>query len=405
MEAFDGEVVMKKKDNGPTLYNTPYECCGCSACASSCPVNAIHMCADKEGFLYPHVDHKKCISCKLCEQVCPLKNNEPERTEPLEIFAVKNSDLAKRMQSASGGAFSLFAEWMESQDGIIYGAAYDQTFRVCHQRAEGAGAWKKFCTSKYVQSSIGDCFVQVKEDLDAGLPVLFSGTPCQIQGLKYFLRNTNTDKLLTCDLICRAVPSPLIWEEWLHMMQEQIKSPIDEINFREKEGTGWHNSSLTIKGKDGEILYTGTHNKNAFSRIFFKGLSMRPSCFHCKYSSLKRYGDITLGDYWGVESNFPEFDDNMGISLVMCNTEKGLTIWNRVFDKTESFSISKEQCIQPALQQPAEEPKGRKTFWKVYQGHGLNAALKVFRMAPLSSPVEKVIVKVYRGFLRAIDAL
>ena len=279
------------------------------------------------------------------------------------------------MKSASGGAFRLFAEWMEKEGGVIYGAAYDQAFRVCHQRAEGAGSWEKFCTSKYVQSAMDDCFTLVKADLEAGRPVLFSGTPCQVQGLKNFLENVDTEKLLTCDLICRAVPSPLIWKEWLSWIQKQIPGPVSSINFREKAQTGWHNNSLTLTGKDGQILYSKTHAENAFSRIFFKGLITRPSCYHCPFSSFERPGDLTLGDYWGVEKHSPEFDDDQGISLVMCNTEKGLAVWDQVAGKAESFPVSKEQCRQGALKKPQEEPEGRGEFWETYHKQGFEAAI------------------------------
>ena len=356
------------------MFASPYDCCGCSACASCCPAGAVRMCADQEGFLYPQVDPEKCIDCGLCEQVCPLKDagRNVGRREPIRIFAVKNRDAAARMQSASGGAFPLFAAWMEKEGGVIYGAAYDQDFRVCHQRAEGPGEWKKFCTSKYVQSAMEDCFAQVKMDLEAGRPVLFSGTPCQVQGLKNYLKDVDTGKLLTCDLICRAVPSPLVWETWLGSIREQISGPVSKINFREKARTGWHNNSLTLTGKDGQVLYSETHGQNAFSKVFFQGLITRPACYHCAFASFERPGDITLGDYWGVEKNTPEFDDDQGISLVMCNTEKGLDVWDQVSAGAESFCVSKEQCRQPALEKPQEEPEGRKAFWEAYQKQGLN---------------------------------
>ena len=202
---------MEKKQL-PILFATPYECCGCTACSSACPVNAIQMTADEEGFLYPLVDEKICIGCGKCEQVCQLKNDEG-RSDPLFIYAAKNIDLDSRMHSSSGGMFRLLAEYMETQGGVIYGAAFDDAFRVCHQRAVCQNEWEKFCVSKYVQSDMGDCYSMVKKDLEDGLPVLFSGTPCQIEGLNRFLVDVDTDKLLICDMICYGVPSPKIWRE------------------------------------------------------------------------------------------------------------------------------------------------------------------------------------------------
>lgn len=388
-----------EKDYTPHLAENKYACCGCTACFCACPVHAVSMKADEEGFLYPEVNPDICIGCGKCEQVCQLKH-EIAGSEPLTIFASKNKDGECRMASSSGGIFSLLAEYMERQGGSVYGAAFDEHFNVCHKRAQNREEWQKFLGSKYVQSDLKDCYESVKNDLESHIPVLFSGTPCQIEGLKQYLGNTDTSGLLTCDVICHGAPSPLIWQKWLL----DINDPITGIRFRDKEKTGWHHSSLVITGEGEKILVSGTHSENAFSRMFFRHFIIRPSCHKCPYASFERCSDITLGDYWGVEKQFAQQDDDKGISLVLCNTEKGLDVWNQISEKTDSFTVTRKQCEQPSLLHPTEEPKSRKLFWKIYQRHGLKAAMKFFRLVPLSAP-EKAIIKLSRIVLRAAGQL
>ena len=386
----------------PVLFKTSYDCCGCTACASACPVKAIRMQPDKEGFLYPQVDEKLCIGCGTCERVCQLKT-ERDRDMPLAIYAVKNKDEETRMNSSSGGVFSLLAEYTESQGGVIYGAAFDENMRVFHTRAETREEWQAFRTSKYVQSDLGDCFAQVKRDLSEGRNVLFTGTPCQVEGLNRFLNNTSTEDLLTCDVVCHGSPSPLIWHEWLRLIEES-KGKVISVNFREKEKTGWHKSSLTVEGENKKILLSGNHSENAFSRMYFRHLIVRPSCHQCPYDSFQRPSDITIGDYWGFEKQFPDYDDDKGVSLVFCNSGKGKKAWDSISEYADFFRVEPKQCEQPSLLQQTPEAKGRTEFWRIHDRFGLTAAMKVFKIVPVNS-VEKIAIKGYRALLRLRDRL
>lgn len=353
------------------LYETKYDCCGCSACYSICSVNAIHMVADDEGFQYPYINQDLCVNCGKCEMVCPLKVKE-RKASPLHLYAAKNRNEFIRSKSSSGGIFSLLADYIESNGGVIYGAAFDEKYVVRHMRAETVVEWKKFCVSKYVQSDLNDVFSQIKKDLKNERKVLFSGTPCQVDGLRQYLihKKVSTDLLLTCDIICHGTPSPLIWHEYLSYLQDAYGREIGFISFRDKDQQGWHNSTLTIKDKEEYPILIETQKNNFFFQLFFCGEIIRPACHKCRYSNFCRPGDITLGDFWGIENKYNQFDDDKGVSLVMVNTEAGDNIWKAIRDNAEYFEVSQDECIQPNLEKPSEEGAGRKRFWYWYKKYG-----------------------------------
>ncbi len=349
-------------------------CCGCTSCYAVCPQKAIRMCEDEQGFLYPVVDEGECVHCGLCIDRCPLINeNTHESTN--RFYAVTNKEENVRAVSSSGGVFSALAENVIRQGGTVYGAAYDASFAVKHIRTDD-DSWKRLRTAKYVQSDMGDVFSQVKDDLKQGMPVLFTGTSCQVDGLKNFLKNEDTTSLITCDLICHGVPSPLIWREYLAQWKKKNKIAIGNINFRNKNGCGWHDSTLRIEGTDGSVLLDESLSQAFFSRLFFNHLILRPCCFSCHYANLHRVGDITIGDYWGVEKYHPELDDDKGISLVMVNTDKGLALLEEIKQKGTFVAVSREECMQPNLITPARDYGGRDLFWRSYKRYGLSFAGK-----------------------------
>ena len=355
-------------------------CCGCSACYSLCPKAAIAMCEDEEGFQYPQVDRQKCVDCGLCVQKCPLHagNHAPETQH---FYAVKHGQEAVRAASSSGGVFSALAEAVIGRSGIVYGAAYNEDFHVSHIRTAGA-EWQKLRSSKYVQSNMGDAFSQVKEDLQKGNEVLFTGTPCQVAGLKAYLAGMDTSGLLTVDLICHGVPSPKVWRDYLALLKKKRKKEIGSINFRNKEGCGWHSSNLRIESANGEIMLEKSQKEGFFFQLFFKHWVIRPSCFSCQYANLNRVGDLTIGDYWGVENAHPELDDDKGLSLVLANTAKGQAALEAVASACEITPIAKTSCMQPQLQAPAERYGGRDSFWWSYRNFGLEIAGKRANLLP-----------------------
>lgn len=375
-----------------SIYETKYDCCGCTACYSVCPVKAISMIEDSEGFNYPVINGERCVNCNKCKTVCPLKakNND---NEPLHIYAAKNINQSVREKSSSGGIFSLLANYVESKGGVIYGAAFDENYTVRHMRAETMTEWKRFCVSKYVQSNLRNIFDEIKTDLKNNLIVLFSGTPCQIDGLKRYLSDTSapTDKLITCDIVCHGTPSPKIWEDYLTYIEKASGKEIGSISFRDKDELGWHNSTLTIRDKKQNIILTETQKDNYFFQLFLCSYILRPACHKCRYSNFHRHGDITLGDFWGIEKHYKEFDDDKGVSLVMVNTKVGEEIWKSLQNSSDSFEVQKKVSIQPNLVSPSAESRWRKTFWIWYKKYGLKRTGQKMGYIPMSA-LEKVLI-------------
>lgn len=298
------------------------DCCGCSACSQRCPKQCISMQMDDEGFLYPQVDSSKCIDCHLCEKVCPVINQGEART-PLNVYAAKNSDKKVRYQSSSGGIFTLLAEQTIKDGGVVFGACWDNEWNVKHDYVDNISDLQKFRSSKYLQSVIGDSYLRAEQFLKTGCKVMFTGTPCQIAGLKHFLRK-DYNNLLAVDVICHSVPSPGVWQQYLNEKLQSLewkKSEIRRISFREKK-TGWRGYSFVIENENGAML-SELGSRNSFMRGFFADLYTRPSCQACPSKLLKSGSDITLGDCWGIEYFAPNIDDELGVSAVIVNTKKG----------------------------------------------------------------------------------
>lgn len=316
-------------------------CCGCNACVQRCPKSCITMREDNEGFLYPEVDREVCIDCGLCEKVCPVIH-QGEKRKPLAVYAVKHKDDKIRLSSSSGGAFTALAESVIDEDGVVFGAKFDEDWLVFHDYTDTKEGLVAFRGSKYVQSRIGDSFKKAEYFLKAGRKVLFSGTPCQIAGLKRFLRK-EYDNLLTVDFICHGVPSPGVWREYLkeetarqcggknsvlsHPNIKERDARIESISFRDKR-LGWkkYSFALTLSVPNGHgakntVLLSEPLNKNIFLRGFLTDLYLRPSCHACPAKSFKSGSDITISDFWGGQSIIPEWNDDKGISVMFLHKE------------------------------------------------------------------------------------
>jgi coenzyme F420-reducing hydrogenase beta subunit len=294
-------------------------CTGCFACMSICPIQCITMEADSEGFFYPLINQNNCINCGLCQSVCPALQEPSSGRMPL-AFAAYNKNENIRIHSSSGGLFTAFAEQVIDQGGIVFGASFDSNFHVTHCYAKTHQELERFRGSKYVQSNIGNTYRQAKDFLDQGNMVYFSGTPCQISGLKSFLKK-EYDNLICQDLICHGVPSPKVWEKYIKLRENFAESPVDKIFFRDKTA-GWKKFSLFMKFQNGKE-YRNILNHDYFLQTFLNNIDLRPSCYQCMFRTWPRQSDLTLADFWGIEKILPNLNDNKGISLLLVHTEKG----------------------------------------------------------------------------------
>lgn len=358
------------------VYDSRYHCYGCNSCYSACPTKAITMQLGKEGFLYPTVNQNLCCGCQRCKEVCPI-HHSPLQQAAFEqvIYAVKHKDEVIRSNSTSGGMFTALSDYILEMGGIVYGAILDDTLRVCHSRATTKEERDRMRGSKYVQSDIGDTFLDVKKDLEDGKQVLFTGTPCQVEGLKNYLKRTDTAQLILCDIICHGVPSNQIWQEYVRFTEKKQRSPLKYHNFRTKHN-GWHSvtaRNVFLNAEDSESL-----SSQLFSYLFQKDLILRPCCYSCRFSSLSRVSDITIGDFWGIDKIYPEFDDNKGVSLVLINTFRGNAVFQSIKEVLEVRESKKEDCLQHNLMRPTPLPENRGRFWRAYLSHGFLYATRKY---------------------------
>ena len=375
------------------------DCCGCDACSQVCPQRCIVMKEDECGFWYPRVDEAVCINCHLCERVCPIINQN-ESKKPLNVYAAKNKDERIRIQSSSGGIFTLIAEQVLREGGVVFGARFNEQWEVVHDYTERENELVLFRGSKYVQSKIGVAFEKAKFFLDNKRKVLFTGTPCQIAGLRKYLRK-KYDNLLTVDFICHGVPSPLVWRKYLqeiklqqyHEIKKYKTFPISvcekdicikNISFRSKL-LGWKKFSFSlsffISLRDG-IFYENkiieSLDENIFMRGFLTNLYLRPSCYSCQFKSGKSGSDITLGDFWGIDKILPTFDDDKGVSLVLINREE-IKSWFEEFCQDRKLE-KYENALQEnsSLLASVTPHRNMKYFYsKMYKGECLQKCISV----------------------------
>lgn len=339
------------------------------------------MLRDEQGFLYIHVDSEKCINCDLCVRVCPVINPFPARV-PHDVYAAKIKDTAISKKSSSGGAFYALASQVLNEGGVVFGAKYNSDWTVEHGYTESIEGLELFMGSKYMQSVIGDSYSQAQRFLKANRKVLFSGTPCQIAGLKRFLRKEYGGLLLTVDVVCHGVPSPKIWEEYLAQILKSYdikKSNLESLSFRDKS-TGWNDFSILLRSKrpfskagDGNeyILLKEVHRRNAYMTAFLRNYNLRPSCFNCPFKCGKSSSDITLGDFWGVRRFYRDFYSPDGVSVLLRYNDK-IPISSNQLSLIES-DYQKALCANYCIEKSIKKPSGYSDFWNSYEEQGLSA--------------------------------
>ena len=296
-------------------------CCGCTACYSACPKNAIRMVRDNEGFLYPEVDREKCVNCGMCKKVCPILNKAKLNEFKPKAYLFQNSNEEIRKDSTSGGIFTAIGEFVIKNNGIVYGATFDDNFVVNHIGVESTYELCKFRKSKYVQSNQNNCFKEIKQYLDNGKLVCYSGTPCQVGGLRTYLRK-DYENLILVDIMCHSVPSPLVFEKYKgYILKKMNANKILNINFRDKNKYGYKYSMMTVETDNG--IYSQGIDTDPYLRAFFSDVSVRPSCYNCHFKTMKRVSDLTIWDCFNINEIDKSFDDDKGTTRVLVQSEKG----------------------------------------------------------------------------------
>lgn len=338
------------------------ECMGCHACYSVCPKQAITMVKDEKGFKVYKIDEEKCIKCGLCKKVCPVLNSRIIESKP-EAFAIINKDEEIRKNSSSGGVFTLIAEYIIKDGGVVFGAAFDEDWHVKHSYTDKVEELNRFRGSKYLQSTIGDSYKKAKEFLENGRKVLFTGTPCQIEGLKSYLQK-EYDNLYTQDIICHGVPSPKVYNKYLEYQNNIfLNKEIKRIEHRNKDN-GWQDFNMKITYDN--IDYIKSHNEDPFMQAFLRDTILRDSCYNCHFKKKNRNADITLADFWGINNVLPEMNDDKGTSLVIIHSMKGKELLENIKNKIICKKVDFETAIKynQSMIKSVKKDEKREYFFK-----------------------------------------
>lgn len=360
------------------------DCCGCGACVQKCPRQCITMEEDYEGFIYPIVYKDNCIDCGLCEKVCPILHSGKTRM-PLKVYAAKNNDERVRLQSSSGGIFTLLAEKVICEGGVVFGAMFDENWDVKHGYTETIEGLDAFRGSKYVQSRMENNYREVEFFLKEGRHVLFSGTPCQISGLKLFLRK-EYENLLTVDFICHGVPSPSVWRKYLKETVKRLWNKnsvstdpiskenvhVESISFRDKS-FGWKKYSFALtlsvtsrSGAKNTVSLLNSKYKNPFLKGFLRNLYLRPSCHACVAKTFKSSSDITIADFWGINDHMKKLNDHKGYSLIFLHDKEIYSICDEANLDCRYVDLDKILKTNLSITKSAHPHKNRDMFFEEF---------------------------------------
>lgn len=341
------------------------KCCGCNVCAEICPQHAIKMIENDEGFLEYSIDEKLCINCGLCLKKCPqfneMKNN---KNFVQQYYASSIKSVKDIKKSSSGGIFQIIAkEIAKNKEYAIFGAIYDENLKVKHSYIDNENDIDKLLGSKYAQSDISNIYKVVREKLDKNIKVLFSGTPCQVAGLYSYLGKKEYDNLITVDLICHGVPSPLLFQKYIEYLGKKYNGKVEEFNFRSKIKKEWGKNCLY---KIGKRNFYKPYYLEAYYYNFIKGTISRKSCYECKYANKERVADITLGDYWGIQDFHPKIYNKLGNSLIIINTMKGEKLFENIKNgiNYEQSSYSNASKYNHTLNKPTPKADSRDSIYK-----------------------------------------
>lgn len=401
------------------------QCCGCHSCVQRCPKHCISMQMDEEGFLYPKVATDTCIDCGICEKACPVLNQSADKL-PLQVYAAKNRNEDICTKSSSGGVFSMLAEHTINEGGVVFGARFNERWDVEHAYMDTIDGIGQFRSSKYVQSKIGDTYSEAEKFLKEGRQVLFTGTPCQIAGLRKYLRK-DYENLLCVDVICHGTPSPGVWRDYIrsiispkgrkNTVSSSIYSPLSEgdalrikgITFRDKR-LGWKKFSFVLQSSRGNsrseensvssslITFTEPVYKNLWMRSMLHNFMLRPSCYYCPARKGRSGSDILLGDFWGINRCYPEFYSKKGVSLVLAYTEKGKSLIESLGIDLHDATYADALDCNTNIEESEARPKLRSSFFADYNNSGIKTLLAYCKIIE-PNEVQRYLSKVYNKIL------
>jgi coenzyme F420-reducing hydrogenase beta subunit len=356
------------------FFKTKKDCCGCAACMNACPKKAITMDPDEDGYLYPVADQVLCVECELCKKVCAFQNILVNWKEPLSVYAAINKNQSVLSNSASGGIFAALASLVFAKGGVVFGSAFNDDIEPEHIGIGNPKDMKKIQGSKYVQSSINNTFIEAEQYLKQGKVVLYTGTPCQIAGLKSYL-NKDYDNLITADLICHGVPSSEFFKGYIKYLEGKLNGKIIDFKFRDKL-RGWGFMEKAVYEKNGAVRKKFIAPITSYYyNYFLHGDIYRESCYECKYAGGSRQGDFTMGDYWGIEKAHPEIDTTGGVSVLLVNSKRGMDLIGSLSEHLilipSTFEQARAQNEQ--LSKPISKSNKRETILKMWRDGGYQA--------------------------------
>lgn len=366
------------------------ECCGCEACVQACPMHCISFDEDSEGFSYPKVDDSVCIECGLCEKVCPNLSPFDQRNPQTQIAAINPNDTVRK-ESSSGGIFSMLAELVISKGGVVFGVRFDDKWQAVFDHTETIEGLSVFRGSKYIQARVGTAFVEVKELLQQGREVLFSGTSCQVAALRHFLCR-DYDNLLLVDIVCHGVPSPKVWGKYLDEVTRNAVTAIKDVKFRNKN-QGWKrfNFDLTYDKEGKQYNISSWHQQNHFMRIFLKDVILRPSCHNCRAKGGRSWSDLTIADFWGINQLNPQMDDDGGTSLVLVYSDKGRDVLEALRLKTWVAQYGDVLRYNPSIEiSKPEHPKRNMFFSHLDESDSVVNLIEETLRIPISERIKRL---------------
>jgi len=365
------------------LFKEKKSCCGCAACANACPRQVITMQPDEDGFIYPVVNGDLCVECGLCQKVCAFQNIPVTADEPLATYAATNKNQEILLNSASGGLFGALASLVFEKNGVVFGCAWNFNMEPEHICIDNLADTKKLQGSKYVQSSIKNTYTEALKYLKSGKHVLFTGTPCQIAGLKSYL-GKDYENLITSDLICHGVPNSEFFKGYINYLEGKLKGKVIDFKFRDKS-KGW-----SLLAKATYIREDKTYSKmipissSYYYTYFLYGDIYRENCYECKYAGGNRQGDFTMGDYWGVQQAHPEIKTKNGVSVLLANSEKGVALIEKMkkyLDLTPS-TFEQARSSNGQLGQPTSMSSKRDEILRLWREEGSQAVADKYKITP-----------------------